>query len=639
MKKRLKTAGLLLIVLAIALIGIRLSDPEVYAGATVCAVCSQSYENGFCATEGCAAFCEPAVKTQIGGTEFYEIGNAGQLYWFADLVNRGDGMANAVLTADITVNENVLQSVSIDTATGTATVKDGTVLRAWTPIGTAVQPFYGVFDGNGHSISGLFFNDASYTNVGLIGVTGHSEDGCEIRNVTLKDSFFLGKASVGAIAGRLEYTSVKNCSQTGTVCGVETTVGGIVGYGDTSVMENCTNRGSVIGVGKRSSHSTQIGGVAGSAVFGKLENCRNEGSVAGNTVIGGVAGLVHASTVVGCKNEGEVKGDPRGNSVGGIVGSVRYACEIEASVNTGVISGGSSVGGIVGANQGGFLSFCENTGSVNGNTSVGGLIGFNALELGAYTARSCRNTGAVNGKEAVGGLAGTHRSSFPIESCYNTGAVTGETKVGGLTGDNFGYLTRSYNKGSVTGNAGVGGVSGTDMMNMASACYYLKTESVNASLGGIDGADQPERAQGKSAEAFACGEVAYLLGECFGQVLLGENADAAPVFRTEKNKVYRAFLTCLQGKAVYSNDAEISESTLGHSDADGNGVCDYCFASGAQDDDRNDGTNASESGNHGEKQEKKIPVLPIVIASVAVLLAVASVGILFAVRIRRRRAQ
>ncbi|MGN0634146.1 MAG: hypothetical protein ACI4JW_09800, partial [Oscillospiraceae bacterium] len=43
----------------------------------------------------------------------YRIGTAGELYWFADKVNNDNGTygnANAVLTANIVVNENVLKT-------------------------------------------------------------------------------------------------------------------------------------------------------------------------------------------------------------------------------------------------------------------------------------------------------------------------------------------------------------------------------------------------------------------------------------------------------------------------------------------------------------------------------------------------
>ena len=64
-----------------------------------------TYENGFC--KACDAY-EPAV---LNSNNAYEIGNAGQLYWFADKVNKESYKyvnVNVVLTADIVVNKNVL---------------------------------------------------------------------------------------------------------------------------------------------------------------------------------------------------------------------------------------------------------------------------------------------------------------------------------------------------------------------------------------------------------------------------------------------------------------------------------------------------------------------------------------------------
>ena len=67
----------------------------------------------------------------------YEISNAGQLYWFAGLVNGTlDGveqntLANAILTANITVNENLLDSLQYDTE---GNVSNGSDFITWTPI-------------------------------------------------------------------------------------------------------------------------------------------------------------------------------------------------------------------------------------------------------------------------------------------------------------------------------------------------------------------------------------------------------------------------------------------------------------------------------------------------------------------------
>ena len=67
----------------------------------------------------------------------YEISNAGQLYWFAELVNGTlDGveqntLANAILTANITVNENLLDSLQYDEENN---VSNGSDFITWTPI-------------------------------------------------------------------------------------------------------------------------------------------------------------------------------------------------------------------------------------------------------------------------------------------------------------------------------------------------------------------------------------------------------------------------------------------------------------------------------------------------------------------------
>ena len=98
----------------------------------------------------------PSKPSGVGSENSpYEISNAEELYWFAALVNgelegvSQNTSANAVLTADITVNNDVLYS-------------DGTLNEnysnfiTWTPIGY-FESYTGTFDGQGHTISGLYF--------------------------------------------------------------------------------------------------------------------------------------------------------------------------------------------------------------------------------------------------------------------------------------------------------------------------------------------------------------------------------------------------------------------------------------------------------------------------------------------------
>ena len=112
----------------------------------------------------------------------YEISNAAELYWFAGLINgtlEGETQnksANAVLTANIIVNTGVLKS-------------DGTLADnysgfiTWTPMGNYQNPFTGTFDGKGHTISGLYFNESTTFYVGLFGYINGT-----IKNVGVVDS-------------------------------------------------------------------------------------------------------------------------------------------------------------------------------------------------------------------------------------------------------------------------------------------------------------------------------------------------------------------------------------------------------------------------------------------------------------------
>ena len=663
MKKTGKVICLLLLAFTVLCGGVLGSEITVQAQASNCSVCGTAYDNGFCATENCAGVYEPARQTNIEGTDFYEIGNAGQLYWFAALVNGGEARANAVLTADITVNRDVLRTISVS-ENGTVT-ENGASYRVWTPIGSVEHIFVGVFDGKGHTVSGLYFNDNTKSDVGLIGTTGSVSPGCEIRNVTVKDSFFMGKSSVGAIAGRLEHSSVKNCSQTGTVCGITGTIGGIVGYGTNVNMENCVNEGAVRSVSPRGPRGEQVGGVIGGLNAGELKNCRNTGSVSGGISVGGMTGMNWSSSVIDCENEGTVTGNSAGNSTGGIVGTLRFSGAVENCINKGAVIGGISVGGIVGSKDGGTLTACQNMGAVSADTSVGGVIGYDSKDNGNYSVKDCNNSGAVKGNTAVGGLIGTSRSAVQSENCLNTGDVAGNTKVGGVVGDHYGYLTRccnlggvtgvsevggiagansnsvfaliacvnkgnvggessvggiagknagvvsyNYNTGAVSGTSGVGAVVGTNFLGVGSEQrnYYLKTDSLNTAVGGIDGADRSYAAEGKSAEAFASGEVAYLLDFNFGQTLFGENADAFPVFPTENNRVYRVHLSCAK-QSVYSNDADLSEKTLTHFDVNGDGACDYC-----------NGENA-ENGEDDQADPDRNPVMTVIVIAICVLIA------------------
>lgn len=78
----------------------------------------------------------------------------------------------------------------------------------------ALYSYSGTFDGQGHTVSGLFFNNTSVQYVGLFGVNSGT-----IQNVGVVDSYLNGYSSVGGVCGHNKYGSITNCYNTGTVSG------------------------------------------------------------------------------------------------------------------------------------------------------------------------------------------------------------------------------------------------------------------------------------------------------------------------------------------------------------------------------------------------------------------------------------
>lgn len=215
--------------------------------------------------------------------EVYEIGTAAELYWFAAEVNGGNTAVNAVLTADIVVNNDVLGEDG-------GLNGDGTGFTPWIPIGTDANSYSGCFDGKGHTVSGLYYNEAETNYAGLFGYA----QGAVVRNVGVTDSYIYGKNSMGGIFG-----GARLC-----------------------VVSDCYNMAAVGG-------SRYIGGIAGSAVGTQVTNCYNTGTITGGEYVGGVFGFLSVLftedktlTVSDCFNVGAVTAsDDTVETVGSIAGS------------------------------------------------------------------------------------------------------------------------------------------------------------------------------------------------------------------------------------------------------------------------------------------------------------------------------
>ena len=96
----------------------------------------------------------------------YLISNARQLANLAYMVNNGNSYKGKhfKLTADVVLNDNVLDS---EGKPGSGTFKQ------WTPIGRygyfSNDDFMGIFDGDGHTIKGLYISDSAERYQGLFG--------------------------------------------------------------------------------------------------------------------------------------------------------------------------------------------------------------------------------------------------------------------------------------------------------------------------------------------------------------------------------------------------------------------------------------------------------------------------------------
>ncbi|MGN0585377.1 MAG: GLUG motif-containing protein [Ruminococcus sp.] len=184
-----------------------------------------AYVNHSFGTNGICSYCGECVPAGMISDKsspyygYYEIANAGNLYWFAQQVNIGNTEINAVLTKDITVNSNLLSSLEYD-AEGNVT--NGENFTSWTPIGNGSNKYNGTFEGQGFTVSGLYFNDESKDFVGLFGYILSGR----ISNVGVVDSYFKGNQFIGGVCGCNQEGTITNCYNTGTVSG-ESYVGGV----------------------------------------------------------------------------------------------------------------------------------------------------------------------------------------------------------------------------------------------------------------------------------------------------------------------------------------------------------------------------------------------------------------------------
>jgi len=221
-----------------------------------------------------------------------------------------------------------------------------------------------------------------------------------------------------------------------------------------------------------------VGALAGSLGRGTITHCAVvNGIVSGGDSVGGLVG-VSSGVITDCfATDGTVSGARY--YVGGLVGSADGS--IAGSYTTGIVTGEGPTGGLVGHCYGA-ITRCYSTADVSGSYDLGGLVGCNT-----GTIDGCYAGGDVAGNGSVGGLVGAQWGSGVVTDCYATGSARGDDWAGGLLGENRGSVTHCYATGEVSPAWGAGGLVGGEYYRSDSVtgCFWdVRASGQSTSQGG-----------------------------------------------------------------------------------------------------------------------------------------------------------
>lgn len=335
-----------------------------------------------------------------------------------------------------------------------ALVADSTKLHKWTPIGNSSVAFNGSFDGDNHTISGMFINTTS-THNGLFGNSSGT-----IENLTVADSWVYGGKYTAGVAG-YNVGTIESAKNTASITASDNCVGGIVGssaqkqYKYNSILKKLENSGIIVG-------KNNVGGVAGCVSNVTVDDAENFSQIEGNGYVGGVFGGIGAANnndirnvknfgpIIGIHFVGGISGHCGGTSlnINTYQGTSSYYCPNSKSWTCGSfinahneanVSGKYYVGGVLGIGCGGKENSLSNTADIEGVYGTAGIIGSAAY----VTSSNLYNTGNIYGEDYVGGIFSYNKEGV-TSSAYNIGKVDGDSLVGLMIGYNYNTTMADY---------------------------------------------------------------------------------------------------------------------------------------------------------------------------------------------------
>ena len=317
---------------------------------------------------------------------------------------------------------------------------DIALTEAWTPVGNVEKPWYGVFDGKDHKISGLTVEGVEYA-----AFISHTAANSTVKNLTLENvNLNSTKHAAGVVCVAGEGLTLENIEVSGTIVAASY-AGGIMHNGANATIKNCENNANVT--------ANRAGGIASWATVGaNIQNVVNNGTITGGV---GASGIAHgfAGTIKNAVNYGNVS-SANVEAAAGIAGVQKAASSYEYCYNYGDVTStfddaNASAAGILGQAPGSTstIKYCANFGKIVAENSYAAGIAYSLY--GSINASYCYNNGAVYGADGAGAIApkAQYGAGDKASYCLNAGVITSNGIV--YQGSNNNVSCYYYNNGEL----------------------------------------------------------------------------------------------------------------------------------------------------------------------------------------------
>ena len=294
-------------------------------------------------------------------------------------------------TNTIVINtESELRAVADNLAGNYILNGDIELTRDWTTIGDSKLSFFGTFDGNGYTISGLNLDCVS----GGLFYTVASSGVVKNLNIELGATGIRATGEAGGIAVN-NYGTIENCSVSGTITNSGDYTGGIVARNHAEIS-NCYTSSTLRG-------GLYSGGIAGYQTKGAISGCSAVGSVIGAQYTGGAVGYMAGGSVRRTGTAGIVRSRNTSTSNQAAGGLVGYGTFSDYSSRT-------------------VIDECYSTATVYGYYYAGGLVGqlVESQNNESYRkiVKNSYAVGQVSGSSGIGGFAYSVTGYVTLENCY-----------------------------------------------------------------------------------------------------------------------------------------------------------------------------------------------------------------------------